>query len=231
MGDTMSEILPEALPAADPAVDPAPLRRTYGRDGLTEASIAGTWLEQLTIWFGDAVRELADAEPNAMQVATVDADGRPSVRTVLMKAFDERGVVFYTNYDSAKGRDLDARPYAAAVLAWVTLERQIRVTGRVSRVSAGETAAYFHSRPRGSQLGAWASAQSAVVPSRAVLDDQQRAVEARFAGMDVPVPPHWGGYLISPDSVEFWQGRPDRLHDRLRFRQEGQTWLLERLAP
>jgi pyridoxamine 5'-phosphate oxidase len=149
----------------------------------------------------------------------------------LCKGLDERGVVFYTNYDSAKGRDLDARPYAAAVLAWVSMQRQVRVTGRVSRVSAAETAEYFHTRPRGSQLGAWASPQSAVLPSRAVLDEQWDAAERRFAGADVPVPPHWGGYLITPDSVEFWQGRPDRLHDRLRYRQEGQTWSLERLAP
>jgi pyridoxamine 5'-phosphate oxidase len=211
--------------------DPADLRRDYERSELDEATIAPTWLEQLRSWFDDAVRFVASPEPNAMQVATVDDAGRPSLRTVLAKAMDERGVTFYTNYGSAKGRDLDARPYAAAQFLWLAHERQVRLTGPVQRVPAEETEAYFHSRPRGSQLGAWASPQSQVIAARAVLDRAYAEVETRFADGEVPVPDHWGGYLLTPDAVEFWQGRPDRLHDRLRFRRHGEDWTLERLAP
>ena len=211
--------------------DPAELRRTYQRGALDESTIAGTWLEQFRSWFDDAVQHSGSPEPNAMQVATVDADGHPAVRTVLAKAIDERGIVFYTNYDSAKARDLEAHPYAAAVFVWQTLERQVRLRGPVHRIASEETAAYFGSRPRGSQLGAWASPQSRVIASRQVLEDELAAVTARFGDEDVPPPPHWGGYRIVPDAVEFWQGRPDRLHDRLRFSQDGGAWILERLAP
>lgn len=211
--------------------NPADLRQSYGRAALDESTIAPTWLEQLRSWFDDAVELAGSPEPNAMQVATVDDAGRPSLRTVLAKGMDERGVVFYTNYDSAKARDLDARPYAAAQFLWLAHERQVRLTGSVQRVAAAETAAYFHSRPRGSQLGAWASPQSQVITSRAVLESAYAEVEARFADGEVPVPDHWGGYLLTPDAVEFWQGRPDRLHDRLRFRRHGEDWMLERLAP
>lgn len=211
--------------------NPADLRRTYERAALDESTIAPTWLEQLHSWFDDAVQLAGSPEPNALQVATVDEAGRPSLRTVLAKGIDERGVVFYTNYGSRKGRDLDARPYAAAQFLWLAHERQVRLTGSVHRVSADETAAYFHSRPRGSQLGAWASPQSQVITSRAVLVRAYADAEARFADVEVPVPDHWGGYLLMPDSVEFWQGRPDRLHDRLRFRRDGDDWTLERLAP
>jgi pyridoxamine 5'-phosphate oxidase len=166
-----------------------------------------------------------------MQVATVDADGHPSVRTVLVKGIDERGVTFYTNYASAKGRDLDERPYAAAVLVWLAHERQVRVSGPTERVSAEETAAYFHSRPRGSQVGAWASPQSEVIASRDVLERAEAKVATRFGEGEIDVPPFWGGLRIKPDAVEFWQGRPDRLHDRLRFRLDRGNWVLERLAP
>ncbi len=207
------------------------MRQAYRRAQLAEGMVAPTWLEQLRAWFDEAVANDAVVEPNAMQVATVDGAGRPSVRTVLAKAIDERGVVFYSNYDSAKGRDLASRPYAAAVFAWLALERQARLTGTVERVGQAETEAYFASRPRGSQLAAWASAQSAVVASRAVLEAAVREVEARFAGQDVPAPPNWGGYLIRPESVEFWQGREDRLHDRIRYRLDGTVWVIERLAP
>jgi pyridoxamine 5'-phosphate oxidase len=211
--------------------DPAELRRSYQRGALDEATIAATWSAQLLTWFDDAVAREGSREPNALQVATVDAAGRPSLRTVLAKAIDERGVTFYTNYRSAKARDLDARPYAAAQFLWLDLERQVRLTGAVERVTYDETAAYFHSRPRGSQLGAWASPQSEVIASRAVLEQALDEVVQRFGDAAVDVPPFWGGYRIVPDSVEFWQGRDDRLHDRLRFRLDDGQWLLERLAP
>ncbi|HYU03634.1 MAG TPA: pyridoxamine 5'-phosphate oxidase, partial [Jatrophihabitantaceae bacterium] len=157
--------------------------------------------------------------------------GRPSVRTVLVKELDERGVVFYTNHDSAKARDLAQSPYAAAVFAWLPMERQVRLAGPVERVTRAETQQYFATRPRGSQLAAWASAQSSVVASRAELEQQVRVVADRFAGMDVPAPPNWGGYRLRPETVEFWQGRPDRLHDRLRHRLVDGSWIVERLAP
>ncbi len=211
--------------------DPAGTRRGYLRGQLDETVVSRTWLEQFQLWYADAAADPAVIEVNAMQVATVDAAGRPSVRTVLVKGFDERGVVFYTNYESAKAHDLEANPYAAAVLVWLSQERQVRLTGAVSRVSRAETEAYFASRPRGSQVGAWASPQSTVVPSRAALEDAARAVEERFAGREVPAPSNWGGYRVAPDSVEFWQGRGDRLHDRIRFRLETQAWVVERLAP
>ena len=211
--------------------DPADLRRSYERAALDESSVAATWLAQLHAWYDDAVVLGGSPEPNAMQVATVDAEGRPAVRTVLAKAIDERGVVFYTNYDSAKGRALDQHPYAAAVFVWLAHERQVRLSGPVSRVSRDETAAYFHSRPRGSQVGAWASPQSRVIASRQELEDAETQVATRFGDGEIDVPPHWGGYLISPEAVEFWQGRPDRLHDRLRFRKQDEEWVVERLAP
>lgn len=218
------------MTTSDP-VDPATLRRSYERAALDESSIAPTWLAQLRRWYDEAVVLGGSPEPNAMQVATVDAAGRPSVRTVLAKAMDERGVVFYTNYASAKARDLDERPYAAAMFVWLAHERQVRLSGPVRRVAADETAAYFRTRPRGSQLGAWASPQSRVIASRAVLEQAEAEVARRFGDGDIDVPPYWGGYLISPEAVEFWQGRPDRLHDRLRFRLDGGAWVLERLAP
>lgn len=211
--------------------DPAGMRRDYQRSQLDESQVPATWLPLLQQWFDDALTELSGVEVNAMQVATVDEAARPTVRTVLLKGFDERGVVFFTNYGSAKARDLDARPYCAAVLAWVPLQRQVRVSGPVARVERAETEAYFATRPRGSQIGAWASPQSTVVASRAVLDDAERAIIERFEGVEVPAPEHWGGYRITPEAVEFWQGRPDRMHDRLRYRRDGSTWHLERLAP
>jgi pyridoxamine 5'-phosphate oxidase len=218
------------MTTSDP-VEPAALRRSYERAALDESSIAPTWLAQLRAWYDDAVVLGGSPEPNALQVATVDAAGRPSVRTVLAKAIDERGVVFYTNYNSAKARDLIERPYAAAVFVWLAHERQVRLSGPVRRVPADETAAYFRSRPRGSQLGAWASPQSEVIASRAVLERAEAELTRRFGEADIDVPPHWGGFLIAPEAVEFWQGRPDRLHDRLRYRLAGHDWVLERLAP
>jgi pyridoxamine 5'-phosphate oxidase len=207
------------------------MRRVYARGRLDERDVPASWLELFRRWFEQASAEFGMPEANAMQLATVDNACRPSVRTVLAKAFDERGVVFYTNYDSVKARDLAQRPYAAAVFAWVPQERQVRLSGPVTQLRRAETRAYFASRPRGSQLGAWASPQSSVVASRAVLEQAAAEVEQRFAGVEVPPPPNWGGFRIAPESVEFWQGRPDRLHDRLRYRPHGATWLIERLAP
>jgi pyridoxamine 5'-phosphate oxidase len=198
--------------------------------------VASSWYGQLRAWFDEATTDPAITEPNAIQLATVGADGSPSVRTVLVKGFDGRGLVFYTNYESAKARDLAADPRAEAVFAWLVQERQVRVSGSVTPVDRAETEAYFASRPRGSQLGAWASPQSTVVGSRAELDALLVVVERRFGDGLIPAPPNWGGYRLRPDAVEFWQGRSDRLHDRIRYRVEGAdgaagAWVIERLAP
>lgn len=207
--------------------DPGDLRRGY----LDETDVAASWLEQLQRWFHDAVSDPAVVEANAIQLATADADAHPTVRTVLAKGIDARGIVFYTNYESAKARDLEANPHASAVFAWLPHERQVRITGTVGRVERAETEAYFATRPRESQIGAWASPQSQVVASRAVLDDAVSTTEQRFTGAEIAAPPNWGGYLIAPGSVEFWQGRRGRLHDRIRFRLDGTDWVRERLAP
>jgi len=215
--------------------DPAGMRRSYLRGRLEDAdSPAATpahWLELFRLWFSDAATDPAIVEANAMQLATASADGRPAVRTVLLKGVDERGFVFYTNLDSAKGRDIADNPRASAVFAWLAHERQVRVSGAVEPVSTEETDAYFATRPRGSQIGAWASPQSAVVSSRAELEQRVAELERRFAEVPVPRPPRWGGLRITPAEVEFWQGRADRLHDRLRYRRTGTDWVRERLAP
>jgi pyridoxamine 5'-phosphate oxidase len=213
--------------------DPAALRADYTRGNLDEADVADTWYPQLRLWFDTAVADPTVLEANALQLATADAEGRPAVRTVLAKALDERGVVFYTNYESAKARDLAANPRAAAVFVWLAHQRQVRLSGPVAPVTREETEAYFATRPRESQLGAWASPQSEVVESRAALDAMAAAVAARFGADDpIPAPPNWGGYRLTPDAVEFWQGRTGRLHDRIRYRRTGEgAWVRERLAP
>jgi pyridoxamine 5'-phosphate oxidase len=211
--------------------DPAGLRAMYERGRLDEADVADSWLPQLRLWFDTAAADPAVLESNAIQLATVGPDGRPAVRTVLAKGIDERGIAFYTNYESAKAGDLAETPYAAAVFVWLAHQRQVRLTGPVTKVDRAETEAYFASRPRESQLGAWASPQSQVVESRAALDALAAAAEARFGTDPIPAPPHWGGYRLAPDAVEFWQGRPGRLHDRIRFRHAGAEWVRERLAP
>jgi pyridoxamine 5'-phosphate oxidase len=211
--------------------DPAELRATYRRGRLEEADLAGTWLAQLRSWFDQAAADPAVVEPNAMQLATADAAGRPSVRTVLAKRLDARGVVFYTNYASAKAADLAVNPRASSVFAWLAHQRQVRLSGTVAKVSREETEAYFATRPRDSQLGAWASPQSEVVESRAALDLLAAQVADRFGDGPIPAPPNWGGYLLTPEEVEFWQGREGRLHDRIRYRRGGDSWVIERLAP
>ena len=214
--------------------DPAGMRRGYLRGRLDDPEhtmSSHSWLDQFRLWFEDASTDPAVVEANAMQLATVGDGGRPSVRTVLLKGLDERGIVFFTNYASAKGRELSLTPYAAAVFAWLPHERQVRISGAVQRVAQDETDAYFANRPRGSQIGAWASPQSEVVASREVLERAYQELERRFAGGPVPTPPQWGGLRIVPDAVEFWQGRADRLHDRLRYRYDGDRWVIERLAP
>lgn len=211
--------------------DPAGLRRIYSSGQLGDDARATGWFEQLRDWFDTAVADPATVEANAVQLATVDHAGHPSVRTVLIKAFDEDGIVFYTDSDSPKARDLGHSPYASAVFAWLSQERQVRLSGPVERVTRAEAEAYFATRPRGSQIAAWASDQSSVVESRAALEQRVREIAARFEGMDVPAPPNWGGYRLRPDEVEFWQGRPDRLHDRLRHRRTPTGWIVERLAP
>jgi pyridoxamine 5'-phosphate oxidase len=208
------------------------MRQSYARRTLSEDDLAPDWLGQFSRWFADAV-DARPPEPNAMIVTSVGAEQRPSARTVLLKAYDERGLVFFTNYESRKGRELAANPYACLVFPWYFMQRQVIVTGRVERVDREQTEAYFATRPRESQLGAWASPQSQPVADRAELDRLYERTEARFAVVDpIPAPEHWGGLRVRPDSVEFWQGRVGRLHDRLRYvKHAGDGWTVERLAP
>jgi pyridoxamine 5'-phosphate oxidase len=209
----------------------ARLRKEYTRAGLKESNAEPDPIEQFRKWFDEALA--ADLrEPNAMTLATATPDGRPSARILLLKGFDERGFVFYTNYEGRKSWELETNPYAALVFYWGELERQVRIEGHVSRVSEEESDAYFEGRPRGSQLGAWVSEQSRPVRDRGALEERLRELEAEYEGRDVPRPPFWGGYRVEPEVIEFWQGRENRLHDRLRYRRsESGGWRRERLQP
>jgi pyridoxamine 5'-phosphate oxidase len=205
-------------------------RRDYEGQDLDPAAVSADPIEQVRAWLHGA-REAGVYEAEARTVSTVGDDGRPSSRYVLLRGLDERGFSFFTNYDSAKGRALAQRPYAALTFGWLALHRAVRVEGDVERLPAPESDAYFASRPRGAQISAWASPQSAVIAGREELDRAMAEVEARFAGVEVPRPPHWGGFLVRPERVELWQGRPNRLHDRVRYQREGDGWRTERLAP
>lgn len=207
----------------------ADLRKDYTQRGLHETDVDDDPFVQFGRWFDEALAAQLP-EPNAMTLATATPDGKPSARIVLLKGYDARGFVFYTNYESRKGQQLINNPYAALIFYWTELERQVRIEGRVAQVTAHESDEYFFSRPRGSRLGAWTSPQSQVIAGRETLDERLRQYEAQFAD-DVPRPQHWGGFRVEPDVIEFWQGRPSRLHDRLRYRRNRERWVIERLAP
>ncbi|MCG8917465.1 MULTISPECIES: pyridoxamine 5'-phosphate oxidase [Actinokineospora] len=219
------------MPDGDIALKLPTMRVAYEGGTLGESELLPTWHEQLQRWLDEAASQgLPDA--NAMVLATAGSDGMPSSRTVLAKGLDERGVVFFTNYTSAKSHDLLATRYASATFPWYGLQRQVTVRGTVEKVRSAETAAYWAQRPRGSQLGAWASPQSIVVSGRGTLESALANVERQFADAEtIPVPPHWGGWRIQPETVEFWQGRADRMHDRLRFKNTRGGWKVERLGP
>lgn len=197
---------------------------------LVEADVLPDPLAQFTAWLADA-QAVGMIEPTAMTLATVDADGRPSARVVLMRGLQDGALRFFTHYDSRKGAALAAHPFAAATFWWDQLERSVRFEGRIEKLSVADSTAYFHTRPRGSQIGAWTSHQSKVIASRAALEAELAQNEQRFGEGEIPLPPFWGGYALTPDRIEFWQGRDNRLHDRLRFARVGEAWVIERLEP
>lgn len=208
------------------------LREEYSEGVLDISSVEKNPFHQFEIWFHQAL-EAQTPEPNAMTLATVTPEGRPSARVVLLKGFDEKGLVFYTNYQSRKGKELEATPFATLVFLWLPLQRQVRIEGQVARVPADESTEYFQSRPRDSQIGAWASPQSTVIDGREVLEESVKELQEKYGGNGtLPRPPQWGGYRVKPYQIEFWQGRPSRLHDRIQYtRQVDGRWKIERLAP
>ncbi len=212
-------------------MDIGELRRQYTRAELDEGRLASDPIEQFERWFGEACSaELI--EPNAMSLSTVSQEGRPSSRTVLLKSFDREGFVFFTNYGSRKAREIEANPAVSLLFPWLGLERQVTISGEASRVSTAESLKYFLSRPRGNQIGAWVSQQSSVVTSRSLLEAKVEELKRKFAGGEVPLPSFWGGYRVRHATIEFWQGRPDRLHDRFLYSRAGDAaWKIERLCP
>ena len=210
--------------------NPANLRRDYKTGELIESQIASDPIEQFSRWFADAQRSDI-LEPNAMTLATADAAAKPAGRIVLLKGFDDRGFVFFTNYTSRKGCEIADNPRACLVCFWQPLERQVRIDGTVEKVSREESVAYFQSRPAASQIGAWVSHQSGIIASRDELEKREAEIKQRFASGQIPTPDFWGGYRVIPQEIEFWQGRPSRLHDRILYTRSGNSWKIQRLAP